>query len=70
MVREISVNQWEIISLLIIVEVKSVENLAPVHHKQVLIYLKLAGLKLGFLLALIRSTPKIPFSARLMNYKY
>jgi GxxExxY protein len=34
---------------LVIIEVKSVENLAEVHHKQVLTYLKLSGLKLGLL---------------------
>jgi GxxExxY protein len=34
---------------LVIVEVKSVENLAEVHHKQVITYLKLSGLKLGLL---------------------
>lgn len=33
----------------IIIEVKSVENLAEVHHKQVLTYLKLSKLKLGIL---------------------
>lgn len=33
----------------VIIEVKSVENLAEVHHKQVITYLKLAGLKLGIL---------------------
>ncbi len=33
----------------VIIEVKSVENLAEVHHKQVLTYLKLANLKLGIL---------------------
>ena len=33
----------------VIIEVKSVENLAEVHHKQVLTYLKLTGLKLGIL---------------------
>ena len=33
----------------LIIEVKSVENLAEVHHKQVLTYLKLSGLKLGLL---------------------
>ena len=38
-----------LINRLIIVEIKSVENLAPVHHKQVLTYLKLSGLKLGLL---------------------
>lgn len=33
----------------VIIEVKSVEALAPVHHKQVLTYLKITELKLGIL---------------------
>ncbi len=33
----------------VIVEVKSVEKLAEVHHKQLITYLKLSGLKLGLL---------------------
>ena len=33
----------------VIIEVKSVEHLADVHHKQVLTYLKLTDLKLGVL---------------------
>ncbi len=33
----------------VIIEVKSVENLAEVHHKQVITYLKLSHLKLGIL---------------------
>ena len=33
----------------IIVEIKSIEELAKVHHKQLLTYLKLADLKLGIL---------------------
>lgn len=33
----------------VIIEVKSVENLAEVHHKQVLTYLKITKLKLGIL---------------------
>lgn len=33
----------------VIIEVKSVESLAEVHHKQVLTYLKLTGLKLAIL---------------------
>lgn len=36
----------------VIIEVKSVENLAEVHHKQVLTYLKISGLKLGILVNL------------------
>jgi len=34
---------------LVIVEIKSVEALAPVHRKQLLTYLKLTDLKLGLL---------------------
>ena len=33
----------------VIIELKSVESLANVHHKQVLTYLKIANLKLGIL---------------------
>ena len=32
-----------------IVEIKSIENLAEVHHKQLITYLKLSGRKLGLL---------------------
>jgi GxxExxY protein len=42
----------------VIVELKSVERVTPVHNKQLLTYLRLTGLKLGYLLnfgeALIR----------------
>ncbi|WP_029274969.1 GxxExxY protein [Pedobacter borealis] len=38
-----------LINDLVIIEIKSVEILAPVHHKQVLTYLKLSGLRLGML---------------------
>ncbi len=34
----------------VILEIKSVENLAPVHYAQVLTYLKLSNLKLGLLI--------------------
>ena len=34
----------------VIVEIKSVERLAPVHKKQVLTYLKLSGLQVGLLI--------------------
>jgi len=34
----------------VIIEVKSVENLTNVHHKQLMTYLKLTGLKLGLLI--------------------
>lgn len=33
----------------VIIEVKSVENIASVHHKQLLTYLKITELKLGVL---------------------
>ena len=35
---------------LVIIEIKSVEALAPVHYKQLLTYLRLTGLKLGLLI--------------------
>ncbi|MBL7995503.1 GxxExxY protein [bacterium] len=38
-----------LVNNLVIIEVKSVENLAEVHHKVVLTYLKLSGKKLGIL---------------------
>ena len=34
----------------LIVEIKSIESIAPVHQKQVLTYLRLIGLKLGLLI--------------------
>ncbi len=34
----------------VIVELKSIEVLAPVHYKQVLTYLRLSGVKLGFVI--------------------
>ena len=36
--------------MLLIIEIKSVENLAPVHYAQLLTYLKLSDLKLGLLI--------------------
>lgn len=33
----------------VIIEIKSVESISEVHHKQVITYLKLTGLKLGLL---------------------
>lgn len=33
----------------VIIEIKSVENLMEVHHKQIITYLRLSGLKLGLL---------------------
>lgn len=34
----------------VLIEIKSVENLAPVHFAQTLTYLKLSGMKLGLLI--------------------
>jgi len=34
----------------VIIEIKSVENLLAVHHKHLITYLKLSGLKLGLLI--------------------
>ena len=39
-----------IVEGLVIVELKSVERVSPAHKKQLLTYLKLTGLKLGYLL--------------------
>ena len=39
-----------IINNKVIIELKSVETIAPVHPKQLLTYLKLTGLKLGLLI--------------------
>ncbi len=39
-----------IVGNLVLVELKSVERVTPVHKKQVLTYLRLTGLKLGYLL--------------------
>lgn len=39
-----------IIDNLVLLEFKSVDALCDVHHKQVLTYLKLTGLKLGLLI--------------------
>lgn len=34
----------------VLIEIKSIETIAPVHQKQVLTYLKLTGIKLGLLI--------------------
>ncbi len=38
-----------LVNTLVIIEIKSVENLTEVHHKQLITYLKLSGKKLGLL---------------------
>jgi GxxExxY protein len=42
----------------VIVEIKSIENLAPVHFSQTLTYLKLSGIKLGILINFNSTTLK------------
>ena len=39
-----------IVEGLVIVELKSIEHVTPAHKKQLLTYLRLTGLKLGYLL--------------------
>jgi GxxExxY protein len=39
-----------VVENLVIVEIKAVEKILPVHRSQLLTYLKLSGLKLGYLL--------------------
>jgi GxxExxY protein len=39
-----------IIEKKVIIELKSIDALGPVHHKQVLTYLRLTGMKLGLLI--------------------
>jgi GxxExxY protein len=39
-----------IVEKCVIVEIKSVDRLAPIHKKQVLTYLKLSGIKVGLLI--------------------
>ena len=47
-----------LINELVIVEVKSIESLLDVHHKQLLTYLKLSNKKLGLLINFTTSTLK------------
>jgi GxxExxY protein len=39
-----------LVNNLVIIEIKSVENITEVHHKQVLTYLRLSALRLGLLI--------------------
>lgn len=47
---ELSFKADLIVQDLVIIEIKSVESFASVHHKQLLTYLKLADMKLGLLI--------------------
>jgi GxxExxY protein len=40
----------------VIIEIKAVENLLPVHYSQLLTYLKLSNLKLGLLMSLFQKS--------------
>lgn len=39
-----------IVNDMVIIEIKSIQQIAPVHYKQVMTYLKLTGIKLGLLI--------------------
>jgi len=47
---EIGFRAYLIVENKVIIELKSVEEIAPVHYKQLLTYLKLTDLKLGLLI--------------------
>jgi GxxExxY protein len=51
--KEVQIDRGYRLDLLVeekvIVEIKSIENLAPVYHSQLLTYLRLSGVKLGLL---------------------
>ena len=49
-VREIGFRLDIIVENMVIIEIKSVEQLTDVHHKQLMTYLKLTGVKLGLLI--------------------
>lgn len=52
---------------LAVLELKSVEHLLPVHHAQMLTYLKLSGLRLGFLLNFNVSLMKDGISRKILQ---
>ena len=58
-----------LIENLLLVELKSVENLAPVHSKQVLTYLRLLNLPLGLLINFGASTFKEGCKRIVINHK-
>jgi GxxExxY protein len=55
-----------IVNDLVIIEVKSVESLSDVHHKQLLTYLKLSNKKLGLLIN-FNSSPLKDSITRIVN---
>ena len=52
----------------VVVEIKSIETLAPVHHKQMLTYLKLTGLKVGLLMNFNEALLKDGIKRTVNNY--
>lgn len=52
----------------VIIELKSVETLLPIHHKQLLTYLKLTNLKLGLLINFNESLLKNGIKRIVNNY--
>jgi GxxExxY protein len=56
-----------IVDGLVVLELKSVEHLLPVHHTQLLTYLKLSGLHLGFLLNFNVSLMKDGISRKILQ---
>ena len=55
-----------LVNNLVIVEIKSVETLTDIHHKQLLTYLKLSGKKLGLLIN-FNSSSLIDSIVRIVN---
>ena len=51
----------------VLIEIKSVEALAEVHHKQVLTYLKLSGIKLGLLVNFNTENIKLSIIRKVMG---
>lgn len=59
-----------LVNNLVLIEIKSIENLAEVHHKQVLTYLKLSRLKLGLLVNFNSADITNQFSEKRMAYNF
>ncbi len=53
----------------VIVEIKSVENLAEVHHKQIITYLRLSGKKVGILVNFNTSEISKEIHRKVNNFK-
>lgn len=53
----------------VIIEIKSVENLAEVHHKQIITYLRLSGKKAGILVNFNTSEISKEIHRKVNNFK-